>query len=196
MINEKFIYIGLLVFLITSLSYFIETINGKVKPNKVTWFIWSLAPLIAFFSQIKQRVGLESLLTFMMGFVPLLIFLVSFVNKKSYWEIEKRDLICGFLAIIGLILWQITKIGNIAIIFSIISDFLGALPTVIKSYNHPETEASLIFLGSLIYALINLLTIKNWNFENYSFSLYIFLLDLVIFIFIRFKLKKLLKKLI
>jgi len=190
MINKNFIYFGALIFLISSFPYIIETIKGKIKPNKVSWFIWTLAPLIAFFAQIKQGVGLESLLTFSMSFVPLLVFLAWFLNKKSFWKIEKSDLICGTLSILGLFFWQITKKGNVAIFFSILSDFFAALPTVKKSFFYPETENYLVYFGSLFFSLITLLSLKNWSFENYSFSLYIFLLDLVIVIFIKFRLKR------
>jgi hypothetical protein len=197
MINQNFIYLGALIFFLGSIGYFIETLQGKVKPNKVTWFIWTLAPMIAFASQVKQGVGLQSLLTFMMGFIPLIIFLASFVNKKSYWTIKKLDLICGGLSIVGLILWQITRIGNIAILFSIVSDFLAGWPTITKSYQHPETENYLLYLGNAIFALITLLTVSVWTFETYSFSLYIFIITLLITILVKFNLKKLfIKKLI
>lgn len=194
MINQNFVYLGAIIFFIGSVEYIIKTLQGKIKPNKVTWFLWALAPLIAFAAQIKQGVGLQSLLTFMVGFMPIIIFLASFVNKKSYWKIERLDLICGSLSIIGLILWQITKVGNIAIIFSLISDFLAGWPTIIKSYQHPETENYLIYLGNAVFALITLLTIKVWYFETYSFSLYLFVITLLIAIIIKFKVKKLFYK--
>lgn len=194
MINQNFIYLGAIIFFIGSVEYIIRTLQGKIKPNKITWFLWALAPLIAFAAQIKQGVGLQSLLTFMVGFMPIIIFLASFVNKKSYWKIERLDLICGSLSIIGLILWQITRVGNIAIIFSLISDFLAGWPTIIKSYQHPETENYLIYLGNAVFALITLLTIKVWYFETYSFSLYLFVITLLIAIIIKFKVKKLFYK--
>ena len=191
MINQNFIYLGAVIFLFGSIGYFVETIQGKVKPNRVTWFIWILAPSIIFFSQIKQGVGLESLLTFMVGFIPLLIFLASFVNKKAYWKIEKIDIICGTLSIIGLILWQVTKIGNIAIVFSIISDLFASWPTIIKSYKHPETENYWLYFANGIFALITILTIKIWTFETYSFSFYLLVISIVLTIMIKFKIKKL-----
>lgn len=194
MINQNFIYLGAVIFFLGSIGYFIETLQGKVKPNKVTWFIWSLAPLIAFAAQVKQGVGLQSLLAFMVGFVPLLIFIASFVNKKSYWQIKKLDLICGGLSFLGLILWQITKVGNIAILFSIISDLLAAWPTVVKSFENPETENYFLYLGNATFALITLLTIKTWNFETYSFSLYVFILTLILTVILKFKVKKLFHK--
>src|SRR3989338_11412716 len=194
MINQNFVYLGAIIFFIGSVRYIIKTLQGKIKPNKVTWFLWALAPLIAFAAQIKQGVGLQSLLTFMVGFMPIIIFLASFVNKKSYWKIERSDLICGSLSIFGLIAWQITKVGNIAIIFSIVADFLAGWPTFVKSFKYPETENYLIYLGNAIFASITLLTIKVWNFETYSFSLYIFVVTLLIAIIIKFKVKKLFNK--
>ena len=191
MINQNFVYLGAIIFFIGSVGYIIKTLQGKIKPNKVTWFLWALAPLIAFAAQIKQGVGLQSLLTFMVGFMPIIIFLASFVNKKSYWKIERSDLICGSLSIFGLIAWQITKVGNIAIIFSIVADFLAGWPTFVKSFKYPETENYLIYLGNAIFASITLLTIKVWNFETYSFSLYLFVVTLLIAIIIKFKVKKL-----
>lgn len=193
MINQNFIYLGALIFFLGSIGYFVETIKGKVKPNRVTWFLWGLAPMIAFFAQIKQGVGLQSLLTFMVGFVPFLILLASFINKDSYWKLKKFDLICGLLSVIGLIMWQITKVGNIAIFFSIIADLIAGWPTTVKSYNHPETENYWLYLGNAVFALITLLTIKAWTFETYSFSLYMFIITLTTFFILKFKIKKFFK---
>lgn len=93
MLHPNFVIVGAFIFFLGSIGYFVETLQGKVKPNKVTWFIWTLAPLIAFFAEIQQGVGIQSLLTFMVGFVPLIIFIASFVTKKAYWKIGRLDII-------------------------------------------------------------------------------------------------------
>lgn len=73
MLNEKFVILGTIIAAMGALGYLIETIKGKVKPNRVTFLLWSLAPLIAFLAEIKQGVGIQSLTTFMTGFIPLSI---------------------------------------------------------------------------------------------------------------------------
>ncbi len=193
MLHPNFIIIGAVIFLIGSAGYVVDTIKGRVKPNRVTWFIWSLAPLIAFAAQIKQGIGMESLMTLVIGLVPVLVFAASFINKKAYWKIERLDVVCGLLSIVGLIIWQITKIGNVAIIFSLIADFLAFFPTMVKSYFRPETENYLLYLANSVFALLTLLTIKNWSFANYAFPLYIFLATLILSIIIKFKIAKLVK---
>lgn len=190
MLNENFILVGAVISLIGGFSYLADTLRGKAKPNKVTWFVWALAPLIAFWATVQQGVGLQALTTFMVGFNPLLIFLASFVNKKAYWKITKLDLFCGSLAIVGLVLWQITDIGNLAILFSLLADAIAAIPTVIKSYQAPETENPNVFLGSGIASLITLFTIDKWNFEQYAFPAYVFLICALLYVLIKFKIGK------
>lgn len=193
MINENFIYLGILLNSVGSISYIIDTVKGKVKPNRVTFFLWALAPLIIFFSEIKQGVGMQSLLAFVVGFWPLLMLLASFVNKKAEWKITKFDIICGGLSLLGLVLWLVTKIGNIAIIFGIMADFLAALPTIKKSYYFPKTETIWPYFTGAIYAGITLLTIKIWNFPHYAFPIYLFIANTILVVFIQFDFKKLIK---
>ena len=190
MINENFVYLGVIIAFLGILTYLYKTFKGEVQPNRVTWFLWALAPLIAFSAQIEQGVGAQSWLTFIVGFGPLLVFLTSFVNKKSYWKITKLDLIFGFLSIIGLILWKITGLGNVAISFSIMADGMAAVPTIIKSYYYPETESYFAYFASAVGAAITLLTINIWNFETYAFSLYIFIVTVLITVLIKFKIGK------
>lgn len=191
MLDSHFVILGAILNILGGLSYIIDTLKGKVKPNRVTWGLWALAPLIAFAAEIKQGVGLQSLLTFVVGFNPLLIFLASFINKKSYWNIGRLDIICAILSLAGLTLWLITRVGNIAILFSIFADALAAVPTVVKSYKAPETEDFKVYLLAAINAGITLLTIKTWNFANYGFPLYILLIDLLFVLLIKFKIGKL-----
>jgi hypothetical protein len=190
MLNPNWVIVGTMIGSAGMIGYLAETIQGKVRPNKVTFFMWALAPLIAFAAEIKQGVGIQSLMTFSVGFLPLLIFIASFLNKKARWKIGKFDILCGALSVLGLILWLMTKAGNIAIVFSIIADGIAGLPTVVKSYNYPETENPFMYLTVSISAAVTLLTVKTWNFANYAFPVYILIVDLVIFTFVRFKIGK------
>lgn len=152
-----------------------------------------MAPLIAFAAQIKEGVGIhQSLLTFTVGFIPFLILVASFVNKKSYWKIGTFDIACGALSLVGLLLWQIIGAGLIAIVFAIIADGLAALPTIIKSYKLPETENWLLYFANAVSAGITILTIRVWNLETFAFPLYILLLTGLLSILIKFEIGKIL----
>ena len=187
MIDERFIILGAVLSFIGHISYITDTVSGKAKPNRITWFLWALIPMIAFSAEINEGVGLASLMTFMVGFGPLLIFGASFINKKSYWEIKPLDIFCGILSLFGVLLWMITKSGNLAILFSILADGSAAVPTVIKAYHFPETENYMVFFLSGINALITLLAISGWNFAYFAFPIYIFLICLTMVLLVRFR---------
>ena len=188
MINQNFVIAGALIGAIGSFAYLLDTIKGKVKPNRVSFLMWSFAPLIAFAAQVKQGVGLEALMTFSTGFLPFTTFLASFVNKKSEWRVTRFDLICGVLSVAGLILWLVTKVGNIAIFFSIVADFLAAIPTIVKAYQYPETELAWPWMASVIGVILTLLTLKELTFANSGFIIYILAVDFVIFSLVQFRL--------
>jgi hypothetical protein len=187
MLNQNFIIIGTLIGAVGSLAYLVDTVKGKVKPNRVSFLLWSIAPFIAFAAQIKQGVGLESLMTFSTGFLPLTIFIASFVNKKAEWKITKFDLVCGVLSIFGLILWLITKVGNIAITFSIIADALAAIPTIVKAYKYPDTEIAWPWIATAFGVVLTLLTLSELTFANSGFIIYILIVNTLIFSLVQFR---------
>ncbi|MCL2280666.1 hypothetical protein FWC31_02160, partial [Candidatus Saccharibacteria bacterium] len=84
---EYIVFLGAALILASSIDYIIDTLKGKTKPNRVTWLIWSTAPIIAAIAAISNGVSWAILPTFMAGFGPLLVFIVSFFNKKSYWKL-------------------------------------------------------------------------------------------------------------
>lgn len=176
MLNANFVILAGIINLIGSVSYIIEVLKGRVKPNKVTWLLWGVAPTIAFLAQILQGVGISAFLTFTIGFGPILILGASFINKKSYWKISKFDIFCGSVSLLALIIWILTKDANTAIFISILADFFAALPTVIKAWNQPETEDYKAFLATVIASTITLLTIVNWNFATLSIPIYTLLI--------------------
>lgn len=187
---EKFVILGALFNIVGSATYAFNTIKGKTKPNRVTWFLWALAPLIAFAAQVNTGVTYVALMTFMVGFGPLIIFVSSFINRKAYWKITKLDIICGAVSLLALILWLITGQGVLAIIFSILADFIAGVPTLVKAFNEPETEHHSVFRNGAISAAITLLVIKDWTFSNYAFAVYILLVCLTLYTLIRFKVGK------
>jgi hypothetical protein len=187
MLSQNFIIIGTLIGAVGSIVYLVDTVKGKVKPNRVSFLLWSIAPFIAFAAQIKQGVGLEALMTFSTGFLPLMTFIASFVNKKAEWRITRFDLICGLLSILGLALWLITKVGNVAILFSILADGLAAVPTIVKAYKYPDTELAWPWLATVVGVLLTLLTIKDWSFANSGFIIYILIADALIYSLVQFR---------
>jgi hypothetical protein len=190
MINENFIYLGVCISLWGGFSYIRDTVRGNIQPNRVSWGLWGLGVMIAFAAEIDQGVGLQSLATFMTGFVPLLVFFASFINPKAYWKITSFDMLCGSFSLLGIVLWYVTQQANVAIVFAIFADLMAGVPTLMKSYHYPESENWVEFATSFISMSIAMLTFETWTFAYYAFPLYIVCYNLSAFVLIKFELGK------
>jgi len=193
MLPSSFVIVGTLIGAVGAMVYLVDTVKGKVKPNRVSFLLWSIAPFIAFAAQIKQGVGLESVMTFSTGFLPITTFAASFVNKNAEWKVTRFDLLCGFLSLVGLVLWLITKVGNVAILFSILADGLAAVPTIVKAYHYPDTELAWPWIATSFGVVLTLLTLSKITFANSGFIIYIMLVNTLIFSLIQFRIGEKLK---
>lgn len=181
------VVIGTAISAISGLGYLVSTIRGKVRPNRVTYFMWSIAPIVSAVAEVSQGAGLLAIQTFSMGLFPVLTLLASLTNKKAEWKLTKFDLLCGVLSAVGLALWLITKVGDIAITFSILADGLASLPTIIKAYRFPESEVAWPWFATALGVGVSVLTIKQWTLANYGFLVYSFVVVLLVALFAKYR---------
>jgi hypothetical protein len=172
-ININWIYLGTAIGALGTAVYLRDTLRGTTKPNRVTWLLWAVAPLLAAAVELNEGVGLRTLPTFMVGFMPLLVFVGSFHNAASVWKIRRIDYACGVMSVVGTVTWLVTRNGVLAISAAIAADFLAGVPTLMKSWTHPKTETVYSYLGAVISMAILLLTIQHWTFEVAAFPIFI-----------------------
>ena len=177
MLPEYYAIIGDIIGSLGGYYYLYETIVGKSQPNRITWLLWGIFPMVIFVAQRAQDVEGISWTSFVAGFTPLLIVAASFFNKKAYWKSELRDYYLMAAAIIGTILWYFTNNPNLALLFSLVADILASIPTVIKSYRFPRSESWIAYLISTFGFGICLLSVKTFNFESTAFVAYVVILN-------------------
>lgn len=169
------VYLSIINSTASSYLYIRDTLKGETKPNKVSWFIWAIAPLIASFLLFFETKSLSALPLFVSGFTSFLIFLASFKNKNAYWELGKLDYLCLFFALCSLVAWLGFDEGFLATLFAILVDLIAFVPTYVKSWQSPETENLAPYLSGIFNSLLSLLTITTFTFLTYGFAFYFFL---------------------
>lgn len=188
MIHENWGYVAAVINILGVITYLVATVRGTARPNRVTWFVLSIAPIVAFASMLSKEVSLaQSAMTLSAGLSPLMIFVTTFFVKHPAWKIERFDLVCGALAIAGIFLWWMTGEGNVAIAFSILADGLAFLPTLIKGYKYPETESPWAFIIGTFACILAVLTISTWDFQHFGFPIYLVIANALAVLFIYFK---------
>jgi hypothetical protein len=187
MINVHFVYLGAALGAVGSLAYVRDTLRGTTQPNRVTWLLWAFAPLLAFAVELHSGIGLRALTTFIIGFMPLLVFVASFHNPAAIWKIRRLDYVCGATSLVGTAVWLATQNGVVAIVAAIAADFTAGIPTMIKSWSNPESETVLSYIGAALNSGILLLTVDHWTTEVAAFPLFILCIASVQVVLVGFK---------
>jgi hypothetical protein len=188
MLPEYFAYFSILIGLSGAFFYIKDTLLGHTQPNRVTWIFWSIAPLVGVYVSYHSGVAFPLLLsTFMAGFGPLLVVIASFFNKNAYWKTTPFDIGCGIISAAAIIIWITTKNGMLSLTFAILADFFAGLPTIIKAWQHSETESIGPYLSGNLNQIITFLILTNFTFLNYAFPLYFIIANTAIILGIKKK---------
>src|ERR1700722_166391 len=163
--------------------YIRDTLKGQTKPNRVSWFLWALLPLIGTAAAFRANADpWATVRVFLAGLLPLIIIIASFWNKKSYWQLTSFDWLCGAFALLAIAIWLTLDSPKLAILFAAIRDGFAALRTVVKAWKHPKTETGITYVINFIAVLLVIPSIPIWNIENSAFQIYLLITNLVLII--------------
>ena len=168
---QTFGLISGLLAIISHLPYIWDTIFNKTRPERATWLIWSTLGSIALLSQLAKGATNSLSLPFFETLAALIIFLLSI--KRGVGGLVKRDVISLVVASFGLILWWFFQDAAFALILVVIVDFSGAVPTIIKSYEDPESETLSTWIISGFTGLFAGLAVGNIDLILLLYPLYI-----------------------
>jgi len=153
-------------------DYLRDTLSGRTKPNRVSWFLWALAPLVSLGAAFSVDADMwASVRVVVGGVVPGVIFLGSFANRNSYWRITRFDWFCGGLSLAALFFWQLVDSPLIAVLLATLANTFASVPTFVKAWNFPETESRLIYVTSFLSAILIIPAIPVWTVENSAFQI-------------------------
>ena len=153
-------------------TYLRDTLDGRTKPNRVSWFLWALAPLVSLGAAFSADADIwASVRVIVGGIVPAIIFLASFVNKNSYWRLNRFDLFCGGLSLVALLFWQLASSPLVAVLLASAANTFAAVPTFFKAWHYPETETRMIFITSFLSSILIIPAIPAWTIANSAFQI-------------------------
>jgi hypothetical protein len=161
---DKYIIIGIvsgLISLLGYLPYVLSILKGRTKPNRATWIIWTVIGmlLVASYYFTGDIKAIWVPLAFFVG--PFIVMILSFFYGQSNWSI--LDISCLIAAALSLIAWVITGDPLVALLINVFIDFLGAIPTLHKTFLNPETEDLKAWVLFFIGSAINIAAIITWD---------------------------------
>ena len=172
---QAFGYISAFFAIVKFIPYIRDIFRLKTKPQRVTWFIYTVMGSIAFFSQLAKGASNSLWLPGVLTIGTFSVFLLSL--KYGVGGFQKKDLIIIFIAAISLILWYFTKEAAIALYIVILIEAAGTFLTIEKAYKNPESETLISWLMSSLAGFFAFLAVGSLNIVLISYPLSVFLMD-------------------
>lgn len=186
-IKQIFLIVSTVLATIAPFFYAYEILNKKAQPHRTTRFVLLVITTLSFASLFAQHNRVAVWLAGVDVIGSLAIFILSLKFGMGNWT--KMDLLCLFIAAVGISIWKITSNPFLALYSAILADFTGVVPTLIKTFKLPDSESALYFTIGGIACLFNLLAAKDFTIQNISYPLYLVLINLfIVFLAIRPKL--------
>jgi hypothetical protein len=183
----------ILPFILYSYFKYIKSIfDGTNRPNIVTWTLWFVAPLLAFFASFSTGVTIwEGLMAFSAGICSLAVVVSCLITQKLQLKFTKLDIFCFFLSVLGIAIWYFTKDPIWALVLSLVVDFVSGIPTVLKSYQEPQFENPIVYFPTLFNTILTLFILQSFTIFSLAFPVYSFCFNiLILFPLIKFRLQK------
>ena len=168
-------FIGLLGYL----PYIITTLQGKTKPNRATWWIWGVLGVIQVVSYYYSESKIDSAIWLLTCYTVCQIIMAILSIKFGEGGWDKLDKMCLVGVILSVLLWRWFNSALLTLLFTLVIDTLGAVPTVVKSYYEPHKESSFSWTIFLLANSFNLLAIGEWSLRS-AYPVYLFSLSLTL----------------
>lgn len=161
-----------------NIPYIIEILKGKVRPERISWFLWTLLGLTYYFSALFADGA--TLFTFgeLIGPVIILILALKFgVGGKS-----RFDLVSLAVALIAFVLLFVVEGVLLGLLLALIVDGIGAMLTIRKLLIDPSTESKWFWGIGAVSGILAVMSLDIYNVETLLFPVYVVMLSSFIFI--------------
>ena len=176
---------------ISILPYIISIFRGTVKPNRISWFIWSIIGFAFWLITPPTADEVTKMLTVIFMINPTIIFILTLFKGENIKpdNLEKFSLIIGLSAIL---VWYVFKddSGIVPISIAILADFCALIPTLRFVFSAPDEETPLAWIFFFLGSLIAVFAIENHSLESILLPIYMTIGSFfVVFPLVRYRIK-------
>ena len=132
------------ILLLLLLVPYIKSITGSTtRPSAVSWLGWALLFVIETAAQASKGLDWSLAVPAISLLSTTIIAFIALRMGRAVWT--SADRFCIALAVAAIILWAITREPLVALVLSVIADLAVSFPTIIKTYQEPESEPRVLW---------------------------------------------------
>jgi hypothetical protein len=158
------------------IPYVVETVRGKVKPERVSWFVWTLLGATYLWTAIIEDGAVLFTTGELIG--PLVAFILALkygVGGRS--KVDITMLVLALVAIVCLLLFENTMVS---LILALVADGIASFLTIRKLHIDPSSESRWAWGFFALSALFAIVSLTTYSFETLAFPVYLVTLSVYI----------------
>lgn len=159
--KEIIAIIAALIAVAGNVPYLIDVLRRRVQPHPYTWLVWTIVSGVTFFGGLAKGAGIGALPTGAAEIFTVIIFLFSL--QYGFKQIVKTDTYFLIIALLGLIPWALTKDPTISVIIVVCIDLVAFVPTLRKTWQHPNTETPVLYSANVLRHVLTLFSLQAYN---------------------------------
>ena len=178
--KEVFGVLAISIGILAVFPYIYGILKGSSHPHRVSWAIWSFISLVTLTSYISAGAHWSALLAVAAALNNFVIFFLALKFGTGGTSIQDR--IALAIAVIGIILWVITRQAAFGLVFALCADFVGLILTLKKTHKDPNSESALSWGMAVIASTFGLLAVHTYNFSQTIYPIYAIASGLCLFL--------------
>jgi len=176
---------------ISILPYIISIFRETVKPNRISWFIWSIIGFAFWLITPPTADTVTKMLTVIFMVNPTIVFILTLFKGENLKpdNLEKFSLVVGLSAIL---VWYVFRdsSGILPISIAILADFCALIPTLRFVFIAPDEETPLAWIFFFMGSLIAVFAIEDHTLESLLLPVYMTMGSFfVVFPLVRYRIK-------
>lgn len=163
--RNLFVVLSGIISLIAYVPYAVAMIRSKgaVRPNRAGWLVWWLVDATMLWALYSAYA--YSAMPMFAGFTigSSVILLLSLKNGDM--QFSALDITCIAVAVIGIVVWRMFAVDNpeVSVVANVVAATMGAIPTFVKSVQHPESEDMLTWQIFAVGGLLSVIAVSKFT---------------------------------
>jgi hypothetical protein len=173
--RNALILISSILVMISPLFYVHSMLTGETQPHRTTRFVLLVITILATASLWGERGSAAFWLALISAVQCALTFVIGFRKGVGGWA--PLDIACLVIAMIGVVVWRLNSQAVVVLMASIIADFVGCVPTIVKAYRLPKSEDWRFYMIDMVASVCSLLAVSAHTLLALAFPVYMILIN-------------------
>ncbi|MBI4090159.1 MAG: hypothetical protein HY421_02035 [Candidatus Kerfeldbacteria bacterium] len=153
--------------LVGYIPYIQSIARGQTRPHAFSWFVWTLILATAFGVQVSEGAGPGAWLTGIGSIACAAIFMIALVRGSRAYALT--DWVALAMALSAFMLWRTANDPTLAAVFVTAADATSYVPTLRKTYFHPQQENIRAYIIWGLAAAVSIAALRSYSIATWLY---------------------------